>query len=168
MREAFGGVFMIRLMLVFIFVFVAFGAISLNYAKAFKVKNNVIDFIEQQEVMDLDDVFKSSNNSRIVKLNKLLNDSDYKKSCENGNGPLQKEAGTGKAYCYNGIVIDQAPATGKDNRIIVYKVYTYADWNLGVLNLLLVMGGRDANQEPVHGTWVITGEARVVKRDYGN
>ena len=54
MRDAFGGIFMIRLMLVFVFIFVAFTAISLNYAKAFRIKNKVIDFVEQEEIMDLD------------------------------------------------------------------------------------------------------------------
>ena len=52
MRDSFGGAFMFRLMLVFIFIFVAFSAVSFNYAKAFRIKNKVIDFIEQNEITD--------------------------------------------------------------------------------------------------------------------
>lgn len=59
MRDAFGGEFMIRFLLVFIFIYVAFTAVSLNYAKAFRVKNAVIDFVEQNEIKDLDEYFSS-------------------------------------------------------------------------------------------------------------
>ena len=43
MRDSFGGVFMTNLFLVFIFIYVAFTAVSLNYAKAFKVKNKTLN-----------------------------------------------------------------------------------------------------------------------------
>ena len=55
MRDAFGGVFMMRLMLAFIFIFVAFSAVSLNYAKAFRVKNKVIDVVEQMEIQNINE-----------------------------------------------------------------------------------------------------------------
>ena len=53
MRDAFGGVFMIRLFLVFIVIYVAFTAVSLNYAKAFRIKNEIISFIEENEITSL-------------------------------------------------------------------------------------------------------------------
>ena len=166
MRDAFGGVFMIRLMLVFVFIFVAFTAISLNYAKAFRIKNKIIDFVEQEEIMDLDEIFISASNSRIEKLNKILNDAKYNKECQkvDENGQIFREAMDGKAYCYRGIIIEQSNMI---NNTIVYNVYTYADWNLGALNLILALGGRSRNSEHVvNGSWEISGEARVVKRDY--
>ena len=52
MREAFGGSFTIKLMLIFLAVYVTFIAVALNYAKAFRVKNGVIDIIEQNEGID--------------------------------------------------------------------------------------------------------------------
>ena len=58
MRDAFGGEFMIRLMMVFIVVYVGFGAISLNYAKTFRLKNKIIDIIEQESITS-DNVFTS-------------------------------------------------------------------------------------------------------------
>ena len=39
MREAFGGAFTIKLMLIFLAIYIAFIAVALNYAKAFRVKN---------------------------------------------------------------------------------------------------------------------------------
>lgn len=49
MREAFGGAFMIKLMMVFLVIYVIFIAMALNYAKAFKTKNGIIDYIEKYE-----------------------------------------------------------------------------------------------------------------------
>lgn len=164
MRDAFGGVFMIRLMLVFVFIFVAFTAISLNYAKAFRIKNSIIDVIEQQEVMDLDKFFGSG--TKTAKLDKILDEAKYNKECRNvgGNGKIKTEPGMGKAYCYRGIIIEQADIIDKT---IVYNVYTYADWNLGTLNMILALGGQSQNsQYVINGSWEISGEARVVKRDY--
>ena len=60
MRDAFGGVFTMNMLLVFIFIYVAFSAVSLTYAKAFRVKNHVIDYIEQNEIIDLDEELKIS------------------------------------------------------------------------------------------------------------
>ena len=43
MRDAVGGTFMIKLLLIFLAVYTVFIAIAINYAKAFKVKNKVIN-----------------------------------------------------------------------------------------------------------------------------
>ena len=165
MREAFGGVFMMRLMLVFVFIFVAFTAISLNYAKAFRIKNKVIDFVEQQEVFDLDALFSSGNGANLAKLDKILNDAKYNKECQKvgANGKIATEAGEPRAYCYRGIIIEENEII--DNRTIKYNVYTYADWNLGALNMILAMGGQNPNSEHVtNGAWEISGTATVIKR----
>ena len=165
MRDAFGGVFMIRLMLVFVFIFVAFTAISLNYAKAFRVKNKVIDFIEQQEILDLDAFFTSANSKKLEKLDRILDAAKYNKECQkvNVNGKIATEGGAPSAYCYRGIIIEQDEII--DGLTIRYNIYTYADWNLGSLNMILALGGQSPNSEHViNGAWEITGSAKVVKR----
>lgn len=55
MKEAVGGTFMIYVLLIFLAVYITFVAVALNYAKAFRVKNSVIDIIEQNEGMDESD-----------------------------------------------------------------------------------------------------------------
>ena len=72
MRDAFGGVFMFNLLLVFIFIYVAFAAVSLNYAKAFKLKNSIISFIEEKEIIDYRDI--NSN----AEFNAILENANYK------------------------------------------------------------------------------------------
>ena len=49
MRESFGGAFIIKLLLVFIIVYVSFMAVAINYAKSFRVKNRVINILEQNQ-----------------------------------------------------------------------------------------------------------------------
>ena len=49
MREAIGGSWLFGLVITFIVFFASFLAISINYAKAFNVKNNVVDLITKYE-----------------------------------------------------------------------------------------------------------------------
>ena len=52
MRDAVGGTFMMYVLLVFLAVYIMFVAVAFNYARAFRVKNKVIDIIEQNEGID--------------------------------------------------------------------------------------------------------------------
>ena len=54
MREAVGSTFLFNIMIVFIFFFVSFLAIAINYSQAFRVKNQIINYIEQYEGMHED------------------------------------------------------------------------------------------------------------------
>ena len=49
MRDAFGGTFMIKLFIVFIVFYVLFMTIAVSYAKTFRIKNKVIDIVEQNQ-----------------------------------------------------------------------------------------------------------------------
>lgn len=49
MRDAFGGAFSIKLMIIFLMLYTFFICVALNYARAFRVKNRIINIIEQQE-----------------------------------------------------------------------------------------------------------------------
>ena len=163
MRDSFGGVFMFRLLLVFIFIFVAFTAVSLNSAKSFRVKNKVIDFIEQNEITQLSGKNFTDN---LPKLEAIIKSSDYNKSCEKGDGTITSKEGNLVGYCYKGIVIlkdSEENIEGTKSKRIQYQVITYADWNLGALNKLLVLGGKQENSESyVNGTWQIIGTAKVI------
>ena len=54
MRESIGGAWILGIVMTFIVLFASFLAISINYSKAFKVKNNVVDLIEKHEGMNED------------------------------------------------------------------------------------------------------------------
>ena len=70
MRDAFGGAFMIKVFLVFIFIYIVFTSLALNYAKAFKVKNTIVNYLENKP-------FKGSKvtpgNTLNIKLNNTNN-----------------------------------------------------------------------------------------------
>lgn len=154
MRDAFGGVFMMRLMLAFIVIFVAFSAISLNYAKAFRVKNQIIDVVEQTEIQDINDI-----SSQFNRIKAITNNADYNVNCNNEF--ITNDAGQNIGICYNGIVIS-IDKKRSNNEYIYYNVITYGGWNLGVLNMLLALSGDSQDsQEPMRGAWAISGEAKV-------
>ena len=50
MRDAFGSTFMFKLIIIFIVFYVTFATIAVCYAKAFRIKNGLINHIEQKEL----------------------------------------------------------------------------------------------------------------------
>ena len=49
MRDAVGGTFMIKIFLIFLALYIIFVGVAVNYVKAFRVKNRIINIIEQNE-----------------------------------------------------------------------------------------------------------------------
>ena len=47
MRQAIGTTWILQLVIIFMLIFVAFLSLSLNYTKAFKIKNEIITTIEK-------------------------------------------------------------------------------------------------------------------------
>jgi len=76
MKEAIGSTFLFNIMIIFIFFFSAFLAIAINYSQAFRIKNQVINYIEQYEGID-----EISDEERIVE---YINSSGYyrDKTCD--------------------------------------------------------------------------------------
>lgn len=118
MREAFGGTFMIKLMLIFLAIYIAFIAVALNYAKAFRVKNRIIDIIEQNEGIDdyqdqsgvIEEINNYLNNvSYYVKLNKI--------DPSDNNGTYCSSRG----YC----ITETSKSTIDNIETKYYKVTTY-------------------------------------------
>ena len=77
MRDAFGGAFMIKLFLVFIFIYICFTALALNYARAFKVKNKIISYIEDNEMVNIVNL----NASEQIQFDKFL-ETEIRKNME--------------------------------------------------------------------------------------
>ena len=168
MRDAFGGVFTMNFLLVFIFIYVAFTAVSLNYAKAFRVKNAVIDFVEQNEISSLN---KTYFDDKLSQLDEIVERMDYNVTCANINaveGETKEEMRV-KSYCHRGIkitIMDSIDIEGTDKRKIKYQVSTGANWNLGALNKILALGGKKENSEEyIIGSWTINGEANVITQN---
>ena len=130
MREAFGGAFTIKLMLIFLAIYIAFIAVALNYAKAFRVKNRIIDIIEQNEgIYSYDD---TKEGSVIGNINSYLNTVGYYVNLAN-----IKNNNTENINCYDrGYCIEETTAPVTDGITSkYYKVTTYININFPFFKL---------------------------------
>lgn len=145
MREAFGGTFTIQLILVFLAIYIAFIAVALNYAKAFRVKNQIINLIEQNE--GIDNTEWTDQSGVIGKINTYLGQMSYyvdlNKISNNNNDNL---------HCYEkGYCIEEYSLNSTDEiNSVYYKVTTYVKIDLQVFRL--------------NFTIPITGETRKIER----
>ena len=157
---------MFMIFLIFIFIYICFTAVALNYAKAFKVKNAVISYLEESEITSLDNItaaqlndFEKYIDEEIVG-NKKYNMSDYN-VCQNFQ---ESENGRKVGLCADaGIQIKESK---KDERTggYYYTVSTYLGWDIGFLRKLAALGGNGNNPETgkVAGTWKISGQTRLM------
>lgn len=152
MRDAFGGAFMIKLLIIFIVVYIGFIAIALNYAKAFKVKNKVIEYIEENEITDISNMTaKAYTEMQQYFQTNIVEQMDYKVSikCPERN-----------AYCQDGIVIVESSTLDSNKEGKYYTVTTYFGWEIPFLNILLRQNDQDG--ETISGLWKISGETRTI------
>ena len=56
MRQVTGGTWITQLVIIFIFLFVAFLALSINYSKAYRVKNQTLSIIEKRQGVNDDTI----------------------------------------------------------------------------------------------------------------
>ena len=155
MRDAFGGAFMIKLLIVFIVIYIGFTAIALNYAKAFKVKNKVIAYIEENEITDITNMSakaKADMNKYIQE--ELVEGMNYKYGIK---CPDNKE---NYEYCDNGILIVASNSYGSNKIGTYYTVTTTFGWEIPFLNVLLRLNDQDG--ETTTGFWTISGETRTI------
>ena len=52
MKDAFGGSFILRIMLIFFVVFICFMTASITISKTFRIKNNIINLLERSDPME--------------------------------------------------------------------------------------------------------------------
>lgn len=158
MRDAFGGAFMIKLFLVFLAIYIGFTAIAVNYAKAFKVKNRVVEYLETNEITDM-------RRLSVTELN-MMEDFFEKEILAQMNYRIATSSMNckGTVYCKNGIAITQIePGPKYRNKLgVYYRVETYVGWTLPFLNKLLALNGSESDGDVGIGTWRISGETRPI------
>ena len=163
MRDAFGGLFMLRLLLVFIFIYLVFAAISYNYAQAFRLKNSLITYLEEQDVFDFNTALNAGDGEILNGIDEILNLSTYRVTCSNGNDGLMpvEDPLDPQKFCYHGVVI----RAEEQGNIINYDVSTFVYWNIPLLNTFILHAANSTNADAVeNAAWEITGNAKVVKR----
>jgi len=71
MRQAIGSTWILQLVILFMLIFVGFLALSINYTKAFKIKNELISIVEKYEGLS------SGNDGSIMIINNYLKYNNY-------------------------------------------------------------------------------------------
>ena len=133
MRETIGGTWLTQLVIVFMLVFVSFLALSINYSKAFRVKNETLSFIEKNEGI---------TTSTITFINNYLNSTGYRTmgSCDEGsygvsdlrnNQAFVTKAQKGKKYYYCVSKV-KSKSTNFQNKAY-YKVKLFFQFNLPIV-----------------------------------
>lgn len=134
MREAIGGTWLTQLVIIFMLIFVAFLALSLNYTKAFKVKNELLTIIEKYEGAT------DTSNGSIAVINGYLKANNYGtvKGCPTGgygvpslDTPTIKKAEKGQKYYYC-ISKVKSPTKNNPNKVF-YKLNIFFYFNLPVI-----------------------------------
>ena len=135
MREAIGGTWITQLVIVFMLIFVAFLALSLNYTKAFKVRNQLMTIIEQQEGVT------SGDDGSIALMNNYLKGNGYgvMRTCAldsygvtNLNSSAIELVTNDKKKYYYCIRKIEAPSSNHEGKVY-YKVNMFFHFNLPVL-----------------------------------
>ena len=154
MRDAFGGSFMVKLLIVFIVLYVSFTAIALNYAKAFKVKNKVIQYIEDNEIADMTNMTARDR----AELDRFIDEEIVEKmdySIDTIDCPIP-----GSFYCEDGISINPQAENDGNKQGTYYVVTTAFGWNIPFLNVLLRFNNQSGRTSI--GLWTISGETRTI------
>ena len=134
MKEGIGGTFMIYVLLIFLAVYITFLAVAFNYARAFRVKNKVIDIIEQNEGMDEADFNNLSGNNTVGvagQINEYLKKVSYNINLTSSN----KE---GRGICFDlGYCVDEIDSTLNNDEMNskYYKVTTFIKLEIPFMNL---------------------------------
>ena len=126
MRDSFGGAFMLNMALVFIVVYIAFLAVAINYAKAFRVKNNVINILEQYQYSG------GSNEIAIRKVEDYLPEVAYNMA---GNNKVEQhcyDQASNPVFIENGVCIinESGNSDPKYFRVITYISIDFPFFNI--------------------------------------
>lgn len=154
MRDAFGGAFMIQIFLVFILIYVSFTALALNYAKAFKVKNRIIEYIETNEQVNISDMTAQE----LINMETFFEEEIHGKM--NYYGSLECTNTEEEKYCKNGIqIVEQKSGTNTIGKY--YKVTTSFGWSIQFFNVINKISGKPDKEAPF-SNWKISGETRLI------
>lgn len=149
MKDAFGGSFILRIMLIFFVVFICFMTASITISKTFRIKNNIINLLERSDPMEY--------RNTIEKIDAYLGKVSYNYSDNNNIEDNCRNAGgmkTDYGACivtYKNLInsdrVDQSDAANVTNfddvKSVYYKVITYVvvDFPLFHLGTVIPISG---------------------------
>lgn len=149
MKEAFGGTFMLKLVMIFFVIYVTFLTFALQIAKTYRIKNYVINYFEQHQFkMDDNGSPGFVNPGDDAELKKYLSNIPYNINsvaqayCQNkfGSGPNDNNI-----VSYNGMCVQKkgAEKVGQNLKSAYYKVYVFIkiDWPFMDIHTVIPISG---------------------------
>lgn len=135
MRDAIGGVFSLQIIVIFMLIVNGYLAFTVNYTKAFRVKNQIIQIIEQHEGFTED--AKEKVDEYMRKTNYELSDA-YTNWCQKSGMEVYRSSTNG-AFCYT---IEKVDITGgkankKNYQGAIYSIQTFVNIDIPIINKLL-------------------------------
>lgn len=88
MRDVFGGTFMFKLIIIFIVFYVSFMTIAVSYAKTFKLKNSVINILEQYQNVEGTQLMSNVDSYLSNQAYNYGDNGNVANSCKNKEGTL--------------------------------------------------------------------------------
>lgn len=151
MRDAVGGVVNIVLISLFMVVIAGYMAFNVSYVKAFKVKNKIIDLVEQYEGRCMPDDAKCTSliedymtkvgyNTPVIKPNGYCSEA---RDCCNEQ----------KGYCIDMVRVNEGESGGTADEKAYYKVLTQVNIDIPIIN----------NVMPHMKVFQVTGDTKVMK-----
>ena len=140
MRDAIGGVLIIEIIIVFLLIINSYLAFSVNYTKAFRVKNRIISIIENYEGLTDGESGSKKAIENMMLENHYSIDYAYTNRCYTLDGakPYQKSPNSVGGFCY---YITETSESGQGlasetYKGTVYSVAVFVNIDLPVLNKL--------------------------------
>lgn len=149
MKEAFGGTFMLKLVMIFFVIYVTFLTFALQIAKTYRIKNYVINYFEQHQ-FKIDDNGNQSfvNPEDKERLEKYLSNIPYNINsvdqayCQQkfGSGTNDKNIVSYKGMCVQKKGIEN---DGTNFKSAYYKVYVFIkiDWPFMDIHTVIPISG---------------------------
>lgn len=134
---------MIKLVLIFIVIYVSFMAVAVNYAKAFRVKNQLINYVEQTQYRYGDSTDNIENYLAKVPYNVTDSNNGLKQACD-----ADAENTTEKSVFVHGACI--APRCDKDSGSCYYRITTYISVDFPFFNIHMTLPVRGETKTIVY------------------
>ncbi len=141
MKDAFGGAFVLKVMMIFFVVFICFMTVAINYAKTFRVKDNVIAILERNNNSNRGELTsKIENYLRDVSYSYATNQKVINNCASKLHGGFHTDGSSG---ILNGNIsgVCIVPIGNKDS--YHYRVYSYfvVDFPLFHLGIVIPVSG---------------------------
>ncbi len=137
MRDAFGGIVNIVVIVVFLVIVSGYMAYTVNYTKAFRVKNKIISTFEQYDVAcETNNV--ESNCNKVI--SDYMSQVGYQQEARSASD-LPKISGADKdwqcndlGYCWVSFTKSKSSATDDTPTVKYYKISTWVNMDIPLIN----------------------------------